>query len=480
MTGRRNGRPGDRRQDGGELARCRDDSSRPWTRRALLAAASGAGGQFAGCLDFDFGTSEEDRSPASPRTEESGAEATAEQFADHRRAELRVSVTDGSGDPVRDATVSVTMRRHDFNFGTSVDARHLVERTSPGDPYRERLPELFNMAVVEHRNKWKPWENESERAFAIEASEWLLERGLDLRGHAAIWQRFEDGVVPDDVVEKVESEDDDRAEYVTRRAREHVPDIVGRYAGDVAEWDVVNEQIEEHRLTDVINPDAPVTRAPELLQWFERAREADPEADLYLNEYDILAGDHPAHRDDYEEIARFLLEEGVDLDGLGMQAHHDDYGQARSPEEIRSTLDRFGELGVDLQVTEYDTHGDGWTEERAADHLRTFLRTVFDHPAVEGFVMWGFWDGAHWSGQAPLFREDWTPKPAYDVYRSLVFDEWWTDEEGRTDGDGVFRTDVFLGELEVTVSLEGASATRRVSVTDPSTTTRVDVRLDPG
>ncbi len=396
----------------------------------------------------------------------------------HRTGDLAVTVRRG-GTPVPDATVSVTMREHAFDFGTSVDARYLVEEASPGDPYRERLVELFDTAVVEHRNKWKPWENESERDLAIRASEWLLERGLDLRGHAAIWQRFEQPVVPDDVVEKVRSDDDDRAAYVSRRSREHVSDVVGHYAGDVAEWDVLNEQVHAHRLTDVVNPDASPLRAPEVLRWFERASEADPGATLYLNEYNVLAGDYPGHRDDYAELVRFLLAEGAPLGGVGFQAHHRGYEEARPPSAILDALDRFADLGVALKVTEYDAFGDGWTDERAAAHLRTFLRTVFGHPAVEGFVMWGFWDGAHWADEAPLFREDWSPKPALDVYRNLVFEEWWTDETGRTDGDGVFRTTAFLGDHDVTVEAGDLSRTVRASVTDPAGTTGLDVRLPP-
>lgn len=397
----------------------------------------------------------------------------------HRKGPLSLAVRRPDGTPLRDATVSVNMLEHAFSFGTGVDARYLVEDASPGGPYRERLRELFNTAVVEHRNKWRPWENESEREYAIEATSWLRKHGFALRGHTAIWQRLGQPVVPKDVVEKVRSDDDDRAEYVARRCREHVSDVVGHYAGRVAEWDVVNEQLRAHQLTDVVNPDAPPPRAPELLRWFERAREADPKATLYLNEYDVLAGDYPDQRDAYETLANFLLENGVDLGGLGMQAHFKGPGEVRSPAAVRTTLDRFAELGVELQVTEYDTHGENWSEESAAEHLRTFLRNVFAHPSVVGFVMWGFWDGAHWADQAPLFRRDWSPKPAYDVYRSLVFDEWWTDKSGRTDDDGVFRTDVFLGEHKVTVMLGEHAETYRVVVTDPSATTRVPILFSP-
>jgi hypothetical protein len=104
---------------------------------------------------------------------------------------------------------------------------------------------------------------------------------------------------------------------------------------------------------------------------------------------------------------------------------------------------------------------------------------VFSHPATVGFLMWGFWDEIHWQGNAPLFRADWSTKPAYDVYVDLVFDQWWTDESGRTGPDGIYRTRAFLGEHRVTVRTPDATETvaRTVTLDTPGTTT-VTVSLD--
>lgn len=452
-----------------------DTGGQRWTRRELLRSTTVGGGvALAGCQDSP-GTDDRrsrTRTAATPT-------ALRLRIRAHRTTGLGVRVLDGDGAPVEGAEVSVSMRRHDFRFGTAVDASHLVAETSPADPYRERLLELFNAGVVQHRNKWKPWENDSERAMAIRASEWLRDRGLDLRGHAAMWQRFDQPVVPDDVVAKVESDDEDRAAYVSRRGRNHVAEVVGHYEGTIAAWDVLNEQLDAHRLTDVIDPDASSLRPPEVLRWFEIARVADPGATRYINDFGVVTGDRDQRVDDYEELVRFLLDRDAGLEGVGVQAHHGSPDDARPPAALLERLDRFARHGVVLEVTEYDTYGEGWTEERAADHLRTFLETVFSHPAVEGFVMWGFWDGLHWQDDAPLFREDWSPKPAYDVYRSLVFDEWWTDEYGRTDADGEFWTGAFLGEHEVIVTANGASRTKRVSVANPETPTVMDIRLSP-
>jgi hypothetical protein len=47
--------------------------------------------------------------------------------------------------------------------------------------------------------------------------------------------------------------------------------------------------------------------------------------------------------------------------------------------------------------------------------------------------MWGFWEGANWIPQSSLYRRDWSPTPAADAYRGLVFKQWWTTWSGVTD-----------------------------------------------
>ncbi len=65
--------------------------------------------------------------------------------------------------------------------------------------------------------------------------------------------------------------------------------------------------------------------------------------------------------------------------------------------------------------------------------------------------MWGFWEGANWIPTSSLYKRDWTPTPAADAYRNLVFKEWWTNESGVTDKDGKFSTQAFFGKYKVTV-----------------------------
>ena len=78
--------------------------------------------------------------------------------------------------------------------------------------------------------------------------------------------------------------------------------------------------------------------------------------------------------------------------------------------------------------------------------------------------MWGFWDGSHWMNDAPLFRQDWTLKPAGQAYLDLVFKQWWTDESLATGADGAASVRGFLGDYDVTVH-DAAGATYDVPLT---------------
>jgi hypothetical protein len=90
--------------------------------------------------------------------------------------------------------------------------------------------------------------------------------------------------------------------------------------------------------------------------------------------------------------------------------------------------------------------------ELAGRFTRDFFTTMFSHPAVGGIVMWGFWDGAHWKNNAPLYAKDWSEKPAGRAYRELVLGEWSTRASGKSDRAGSFATRGFLGDYEVSAA----------------------------
>ncbi len=63
--------------------------------------------------------------------------------------------------------------------------------------------------------------------------------------------------------------------------------------------------------------------------------------------------------------------------------------------------------------------------------------------------MWGFWEGANWIPVSSLYRRDWTPLPAADAYRDLVFRQWWTRWQGRADAQGRCEVRAFYGQYRI-------------------------------
>lgn len=101
----------------------------------------------------------------------------------------------------------------------------------------------------------------------------------------------------------------------------------------------------------------------------------------------------------------------------------------------------------------------------------------FSHPGIDGFIMWGFWDGKHWADNAPLYDKDWNLKPEGEAWMQLVFDQWWTDENGNTDARGRWQTRAFLGEHRVTVTGPGGEMVQREAVVTRGRDNRVVVEL---
>ncbi|WP_436928971.1 endo-1,4-beta-xylanase [Halosimplex halobium] len=431
--------------------------------------------------------------PASqPTPDDSDWEAAAdERIAEHRTSELTVEVTDADGEPVEAASVDVAMQEHEFGFGAGVDGAYLLEETSRGDPYREHVSELFNVATLTNHHKWRFWEEEKHISDGV--TQWLLGEGLDVRGHVCLYADVSSFSVPPDVVEAMgrtweeggvtEAELD--PDYVREQTLSHVEDIVEYYGEDILEWEVVNELMHSPGFVQAINgvaatedaslEDLDPVEAPILAEWFAAAREAAPEGmPLAINDFNVLAGSYEAERARYERQIQFLAESEAGLDAVGMECHFDQ-DETISSREIMDTLDRYAQYDVSLRVTEFDMADDAWNESDKGRFFRRFLKTVFSHPDVEEFLVWGINDANHWQGDAPFFTASWAEKPPLEEYRSLVFDEWWTETAGDTDDEGTFSTTGFHGEYQVTATVDGEELTETVTLSGGGTT----VELSP-
>lgn len=250
----------------------------------------------------------------------------------------------------------------------------------------------------------------SKRDIANQAIDWVLKNRLRLRGHNLVWpgKKF--------TPQFFNSQPGFGASFEDSIAQ-HIKEIVTCTKGNIYGWDVISEMMHEKDYFEVM----PRSMAAD---WFKVARENDPKATLFINEYSMpnnIAS--PKNIQSYLDLIKELQGYGATIDAIGVQGHVG--RQLRNPAQVLTDLDMFTSTGLPVQITEFDINSPD--EELQADYLRDFLIACYSHPAVNGFTMWGFWERDHWKPDAAMYRRDWTPKPNAEAWIELVLGEWRTN-----------------------------------------------------
>jgi endo-1,4-beta-xylanase len=379
-----------------------------------------------------------------------------------RKGDLTVLVKDKAGKPVRGAEVAIHMRKHAFLFGTAVSGASFSSgRMTPENlaRYKQEITQLFNFAVMENENKWPQWANVSSRPATLAAIDWLRDNGVQVRGHNLVWPSWNNT----NVKAAQDAKGDPAA--LAKVIIDHIAETTKELSGRFVDWDVINETFTNHDFMDILGRHA-------MVDWFQAARAGDPKAKLYINDFNIIEGEDKAHQDDYAATIQYLIDEGAPVEGIGLQSHFP--ARVTPMGELLKRIDRFAAFGRELEITEFDI--DTPDEATQADYTRDFLTATFSQPSVKAFVMWGFWEGAHWRPRAAMMRRDWSLKPNGEVYKDLVFKRWWTNAGGKTGAQGTFATRGFLGEYEIEVKSSGKSKTVRTNLSMDGT--RVECVLD--
>lgn len=367
-----------------------------------------------------------------------------ERIEQLRKANIKLKVVDEKGQPISGAGVKVEMTRHAFPFGTCVKSEllgHGDGRVSDEDiaKYKQHILDNFNIVVFGNGLKWISRETDSFIRNVDKSFEWLEKNKLPVRGHTLVWPGWKKQnprelptLSPD---------------ALRKRINDHIRKEASAFSGRVVDWDVINEPRANKDFMKVLGDD-------EMIEWFKIAREADPHAKLYVNDFGILSGNN-ANVEKSLKITRFLIDGGAPLDGIGFQGHFG--GALPKPERIYEVMNRFAEFGKDLAVTEFDINIKD--EQTQAEFTRDFYTLAFSHPQMTSILMWGFWEGRHWRPDGAMIRKDWSWKPNGEAYRSLVYDEWRTDENLTTDESGEVELRGFLGDYKIIVSKDGKSQT---------------------
>lgn len=270
-------------------------------------------------------------------------------------------------------------------------------------------------------------------------------------GHTLLWHVQTPGWMFTDAQGRPNS-----ADVQLQRLRDYIGKVAGHYAGQVQAWDVANEVIDEdgsYRQSPWLKNVGDGDRL--LREAFAAAARADPQAELYYNDFNTFK---PEKRAGIVRLVKMLQAAGLRIDGIGMQGHWGIDGPSIA--DIEQTIDMFAALGVKVMITELDVDmlprpekADGLDADRnvempddprlrrrldpyvdglpadAQQRLATRYAELFAlfhrrRDVISRVTFWGLHDGQSWKNGFPvkgrtnhplLFDRQLRPKPALDA-----------------------------------------------------------------
>jgi endo-1,4-beta-xylanase len=265
-------------------------------------------------------------------------------------------------------------------------------------------------------------------------------RGMAVIGHTLVWH----SQTPAWVWAGTDGGLTDRATML-ERMHTHIATVVGRYKGRIRGWDVVNEALND----DGTLRDSPWRRGigdDYIARAFEFARQADPGAELYYNDFNLAS--RPAKRAGAIRIIRDLQQRGLRIDAVGEQGHW----RLESPTtaEIDQTISELRATGLKVMITELDVNllppagppTPGQPPSPAANPYVTGLpddvqqalarryadafRVMLTHrDDIARVTFWGVSDGDSWLNRGRmnhplLWDRQRQPKPAFDEVAQVL------------------------------------------------------------
>jgi endo-1,4-beta-xylanase len=339
--------------------------------------------------------------------------------------------------------------KKDFHVGAALS----YEQVAGNDAAAAALiKEQFNSITSENILKWERVHPEPERYDFAPVDSFVAfgeKHGMFIVGHTLVWHNQTPRWVFEDEAEKPATR-----EVLLQRMREHIFTVVGRYQGRIHGWDVVNEAFEDDgsprktKWREIIGPDY-VQKA------FEFAREADPKAELYYNDFNLWKKEKAEAA---VRLVRELRAQSIRVDGIGEQGHWGlDYP---SITEADAALQLLAQTGAKILITELDItalpNPEDWSggaditrNEALRKHLNPYPEALPDsmqqvlarryaecfalfhqhRNSIERVTFWGVHDGQSWLNNWPvrgrtnyplLFDRRYQPKPAFEAVLQTV------------------------------------------------------------
>jgi len=291
-------------------------------------------------------------------------------------------------------------------FGTAVDVSRLRMNIDDGQ-YNAHIKNNYELVVPEGELKPRSiWKGENQYYWidgdfllgAPNETGWVQQSQMKIRGHNLVWAN--DKWIPDWLVKNESSITPDKAKQLLS---DYIHAVVGRYRGKILCWDVVNEAISDSATKNPFNlRDSFWLRklGPDFIKYaFQFAHEADPDVQLYYNEYGIEAAGLKANRT--IELIKWLRSEGAIVHGIGLQWHINVSYTITPGDAHYQSAQQFIDNDLDLMVTELDvgmlTDGGNPINSEDLEVQGRIYRSMLDYilsflPRAKAMLTWGFTD----------------------------------------------------------------------------------------
>ena len=303
------------------------------------------------------------------------------------------------------------------------------------------IPRDFNSITAENAMKWgslAPTVGDYDFADADAIAEFATATGVRLRGHTLLWRNQ----LPSDLESTVEAAADPAAK-LRELIDEHFSTVVPRYRDVVSVWDVVNEPLQQFTGDLDLNIFGRTLGEAYIDEAFHRVHELDPDAQLVLNEFFVFYGlgtPFEGKARGFLDLVKRLLDRGVPVHGVGVQAHFFGLLPGLFPLPTRAEFAGFlralADLGVAVELTELDVsinyfRGDPDPFARQAEFYGEVVGACMAVPNCTAVTTWGIDDSRTWLDHFPpfdtlapheplLFDASLEPKPAYFAVRDAV------------------------------------------------------------
>ncbi|MGK6319193.1 endo-1,4-beta-xylanase [Sphingomonas sp. DT-204] len=299
-------------------------------------------------------------------------------------------------------------RRSGRHFGCAIKSSQLAK----DPPFIAAVLREAGMIVPEyelkrHVTQAKPGRYDFSGADRL--ADFARAHDLAMRGHTLVWYAFNPPWLE---AALAQAEGPAREALLTG----YIDTAMHRYAGRIGEWDVVNEAVEPKEG----RPDGMRAKNPWAQAFGERyidiafhaAREADPDARLFLNDFGLEhdSARCAARRGAILKLLERLLARGVPVDALGIQGHLKPFREGFSEKVFADFLAEVRGMDLGIAITEFDIAdrgGPGRVDLRDADVAavgRAFLDVALDNRAVGPVLSWGLSDRYSWLSTYPEYR----------------------------------------------------------------------------